>query len=127
MFPPQLPITFTADRGDSGYVPGPEADVRRRSSRDEASPDLGRHRVDRAAVAGERVPDQGVGGQVPYPHRLVIAAGDGYGPAIHFRDCHRVDRASVAGERIPHRGASGQVPYKGRASSKLSPVAGRSG
>ena len=73
-----------------------------------------RHRVHRAAVAGERVADRGAGGQVPHPHRPVVAAGDDHRPAVQLRDRHRVHRAAVAGERVADRGAGGQVPHPHR-------------
>ena len=43
-----------------------------------------------AAVAGERVADRGAGGQVPHPHRPVVAAGDDHRAAIQLRRRHRI-------------------------------------
>jgi len=40
------------------------------------------NRMHCAAVAGERSVDEDAGGQVPYPHGPVVAAGDDDGPAI---------------------------------------------
>ena len=51
-----------------------------------------RHRVHRAGVAGERVADRGAGGQVPDPHRPVVAAGDDHRAAVQLRHRHRVHR-----------------------------------
>ena len=65
-------------------------------------------------VAGERVADGGAGGQVPYPHRPVVAAGDDHRPAVQLRGRHRVHPAAVAGERVADGGAGGQVPHPHR-------------
>ena len=84
-----------------------------------------RHRVHPAGVAGERVADRGAGGQVPYPHRAIVAAGDDHRAAIQLGGRHRPHPAGVAGERVADRGAGGQVPHPHRPSSLPEMTTGR--
>ena len=85
-----------------------------------------RHRVHRAGVAGERVADRGAGGQVPHPHRPVVAAGDDHRAAVQLgRPPPRVTQLGVAGERVADRGAGGQVPHPHRPSSLPETTTGR--